>query len=165
VLLTVGGRKDRSLPCTAWPFIGGRSLRAAAWMGSGQTYLTRWHYGTPKEIPVSRKKVTNGQVRGIARKRMAILVRMSEEEALRGNLERAKRYMGLARRISVRTKVPMPEGALYCRRCSAPLVPGLNCRVRLRNHRIGTHCLECGSVRRRPYLRETKERRTCREER
>jgi len=121
--MIVGGRKDRSLPCTAWPSIGGRSLRAAAWMGSGQTYLTRWHYGTPKEIPVSRKKVTNGQVRGMPVED-GILVRMSEEEALRGNLERAKRYMALARRISVRTKVPMPEGALYCRRCSAPLVPG-----------------------------------------
>jgi len=118
-----------------------------------------------KDRPLSRKKVSNNQVRGIARKRMAILVRMSENEALGGDMTRAKRYMTIARRISGRNKVPMPEGAMYCRHCSTPLVPGLNCRVRLRNHRIGTHCLECDSIRRTPYLMEIKERRTCRQER
>ncbi|NLX48071.1 MAG: ribonuclease P protein component 4 [Euryarchaeota archaeon] len=116
-----------------------------------------------KENPLSRKKVSNNQVRGIARKRMGILVRLSEKEALGGNMARAKRYMTLARRISARNKVPMPPGALYCRRCSTPLVPGSNCRVRLRDHRVVTHCLECGSVRRAPYLMEIKERRTCRQ--
>jgi len=113
---------------------------------------------------LSRKKVSNNQVRGIARKRMEVLVSLSEKEALGGNMGRAKRYMTLARRISGRNKVPMPERALYCRRCSTPLIPGLNCRVRLRNHRIGTHCLECDAVRRIPYIREVKERRTCRRE-
>jgi len=116
-----------------------------------------------KESPLSRKKVSNNQVRGIARKRMDILVRLSEKEALGGNMPRAKRYMTIARRISGRNKVPMPKGALYCRRCSTPLVPGLNCRVRLRNHRVGTHCLECDNIRRTPYLMEIKERRTCRQ--
>lgn len=112
---------------------------------------------------MSRKKVSNNQVRGIARRRMDILVQMSEREALGGNMPRAKRYMTIARRISGRNKVPMPARAMYCRRCSTPLVPGLNCRVRLRNHRIGTHCLECDSIRRMPYLTEIKGRRTCRQ--
>jgi ribonuclease P protein subunit RPR2 len=110
---------------------------------------------------VGKKKVPNNQLRGIARKRMDILVRMSEQEALGGNMARAKRYMEIARRISGRNKVPMPPRALYCRRCSAPLVPGLNCRVRLREHRINMHCLECDSIKRIPYIREIKERRTC----
>lgn len=114
---------------------------------------------------MSRKKVSSNQVRGISRKRMDILVRLSEKEALTGNMVRAKRYMTLARRISGRNKVPMPATALYCHRCSTPLVPGLNCRVRLRDHRIGVHCLECDAVRRTPYLREIKERRICRRER
>lgn len=112
---------------------------------------------------MSRKKVPNSQVRGIARKRMEVLVSLSEKEALGGNMERAKRYMTIARRISGRNKVPMPKGALYCRHCSTPLVPGLNCRVRLRNHRICTHCLECDNIRRKPYLMEIEERRTCRQ--
>ncbi len=110
---------------------------------------------------MSRKKVSSNQVRGISRKRMDILVRLSEKEALAGNMARAKRYMILARRISERNKVPMPAMALYCTRCSTPLVPGLNCRVRLRNCRINTHCLECDAMERIPYLREIKERRTC----
>jgi ribonuclease P protein subunit RPR2 len=118
-----------------------------------------------KEIPLSRKKVSNNQVRGIARKRMDILVRLSEMEALSGNMARAKRYMAIARRISGRNKVAMPKRAIYCRHCSTPLVPGLNCRVRLRNHRVCTHCLECDSIRRTPYIVEIKERRTCRQER
>ncbi len=58
--------------------------------------------------------MSNNQVRGIARKRMDILVRLSEKEALGGNMERAKRYMTIARRISGRNKVPMPKG-----RCTA----------------------------------------------
>jgi len=120
------------------------------------------HYGSLKENPLSRKKVPNSQVRGIARKRMEVLVSLSEKEALGGNMERAKRYMTIARRISGRNKVPMPERASYCRRCSTPLIPGLNCRVRLRNQRVGTHCLVCDAVRRTPYVKEMEERRSCR---
>lgn len=111
---------------------------------------------------MSRKTVSNNQVRGIARKRMDILVRASETEALAGNLPRAKRYMSLALRISARNKVPMPAYARYCQICSAPLVPGLNCRVRLRDKKVIEHCLECDTVKRTPYLREMKERRKCR---
>jgi ribonuclease P protein subunit RPR2 len=110
---------------------------------------------------LGRKKVSNSQVRGIARKRIEVLVRMSEREALAGNMDRAKRYMTLARRISIRNKAPMPDRALYCRSCSVPLIPGLNCRVRLRDRRISVHCLECDTIKRRPYLREIKERRAC----
>lgn len=112
---------------------------------------------------MSRKKVSNNQVRGIAKRRMALLVGMSEREALTGNMTRARRYMTLARRISARNKVPMPANAMYCRRCSTPLIPGLNCRVRLRNKRIGVHCLECDAIKRTPYIREVRERRLCRQ--
>ncbi|MCX6651058.1 MAG: ribonuclease P protein component 4 [Methanomassiliicoccales archaeon] len=111
---------------------------------------------------MSRKTVSNNQVRGIARKRMDILVRASEKEALSGNMERSKRYMSLALRISGRNKVSMPASARYCPKCLAPMVPGLDCRVRLRDHKVIEHCLDCDAVKRTPYLREIRERRTCR---
>ena len=113
---------------------------------------------------MGKKKVSNNQVRGISRKRMDILITMSEREALAGNMVRAKRYMELARCISGRNKVPMPPRAMYCHRCSTPLVAGINCRVRLREKKVCTHCLECDSIKRIPFIREIKERRTCRQE-
>lgn len=91
-------------------------------------------------------------MRDIAERRISTLLALSMREASSGNKERSKRYFRLARAIGMRTNTPLPKGTLYCRRCEALLLPGSNCRVRLRNGRITVHCLTCGEVRRRPYL-------------
>ena len=91
-------------------------------------------------------------MRDVAESRIAILLSLAKNEGLAGNMERSKRYFSLARAIGMRTKTPLPEGTLYCRRCETMLFPGRNCRVRLSSGRIAVHCLDCGAVRRRPYL-------------
>lgn len=103
---------------------------------------------------MSRRRITNREIRDVAEERIEILLRMSEAEALGGNLERSRRYFGMARNISMRTNIRLPKGFLYCRHCLTPLVPGRNCRVRLRSRRVVTHCLACEGFRRHPYIKE-----------
>lgn len=100
---------------------------------------------------MAKRRISNKEMRDIAETRIAILLALSRQEGLAGNMERSKRYFGLAWAIGMRTKTPLPEGTLYCRRCRAMLFPGRNCRVRLRSGRIVVHCLGCDGFRRRPY--------------
>lgn len=66
----------------------------------------------------------------------------------------SRRYVGLARKISERTKVRIPgEIKKYlCKGCGIALVPGHNARVRLyaRNSGVVISCLSCGLVKRYP---------------
>ena len=103
---------------------------------------------------MSRKRISNRDLKGIAQERMDILLDMAEHEAMRGSLERSRRYLGMALRISERTSTSMPDRFLYCRQCLTPLVPGRNCRVRLRSKRVVTRCLSCEGLQRHPYRKE-----------
>jgi ribonuclease P protein subunit RPR2 len=100
----------------------------------------------------------------IARQRMARLFALAEEQALQGNLERAARYAGLARRIGTRYTVRVaPEHRLAsCRGCGAYLLPGKTARVRARGGKVAVTCLACGAVRRHGYTREQAQRRRSR---
>ena len=90
----------------------------------------------------------------VARERIDLLLHQAEE-VLPKSCELSKRYVGLARKISKRTKIRIPkEKKRYlCKKCGLPLVPGRNARVRLRspNSRIIISCLACDAVRRYPY--------------
>ncbi|MDI3482208.1 MAG: ribonuclease protein subunit [Candidatus Methanomethylophilaceae archaeon] len=103
---------------------------------------------------MTKGRVSNKKMREIAEQRMTQLLAMAYEEASAGHIERARRYVDLSRRISMRTKTPMPKGIRYCEGCLVPLVPGLNSRTRFRNGKITIQCLECGDIRRIPYIRE-----------
>jgi ribonuclease P protein subunit RPR2 len=109
----------------------------------------------------ARRRISDHEAREIAMKRMVKLLIMAEEEARANRMERGRRYVELATKIGMRTNTPMPKGFMYCRSCLSPLVPGRNCRVRLRSDRVVTHCLECDGIRRTPYLREKKEKIGC----
>lgn len=66
----------------------------------------------------------------------------------------SKRYVELARKISMRTKVRIKTGQkqYLCKKCSTLLVPGYNARVRLRPGRVRVvTCLSCDSFRRYPF--------------
>jgi ribonuclease P protein subunit RPR2 len=86
--------------------------------------------------------------------RMGRLLDLALVEAREGRTERSRRYVTLARRIGMRTNTPMLKDRSYCRECMVALLPGRNCRIRLRSDRVVVHCLSCGAVRRAPYLRE-----------
>jgi len=92
----------------------------------------------------------------IARERIEILLDQAEK-TLPGDSDLSKRYVGLARKISMRTRVRIPaEKKRYlCKNCGQILVLGKNARVRLRsvNSRIVVTCLGCGAARRYPYAK------------
>src|SRR5260370_34561558 len=98
-------------------------------------------------------------VTAVARERIDLLLGQAVE-ILPRDTNLAKRYVGLARRISTRTKVRIPREKKHylCKNCGQPLVPGKNARIRLRsgNSRIIISCLSCGSVLRDAYKKSGK---------
>ena len=93
----------------------------------------------------------------VARERIDLLPRQAEG-ILPKSGELSRRYVGLARKISKRTKIRIPKEKkhYFCKKCGLPLVLGKNARVRLRspNSRIIISCLTCGAVRRYPYRKQ-----------
>lgn len=93
----------------------------------------------------------------IATQRMITLTRLSEEAVKNRQTDRARRYVVLVRRISQRTRTPIPKDLVFCKGCNVPMVPGVNCRTRIGNHKVKTTCLECERIRRVPYIKEQRE--------
>jgi ribonuclease P protein subunit RPR2 len=91
----------------------------------------------------------------IAEERIDILFDLAESEALAHNHDRARRYVGLARKIGMRYNVCIPSSLnfRYCRRCHAYLLPGSTSRTRIRRGRIVRYCRNCGRYRRTPLIR------------
>ncbi len=85
-----------------------------------------------------------------------MLLELAEQAVRDGRDDRAVRYVDLARRIGMKTRTPLPSGFRYCRGCLRPLIPGLNCDVRLTGRKVVTTCRSCGTLRRVPYLKEKK---------
>jgi len=100
----------------------------------------------------------NSNTRQIARERIEILLRMARQ-ALRKDPTLSKRYVELARLIGMKSGVRLPkyDKMFICKGCGIILIPGSNCRVRTRSE-TGTTvlitCLECGSKKRYPTVRE-----------
>ncbi len=93
-------------------------------------------------------------VREIGEERISKLLDLSETAVRAGRDDRAKRYVELARSISGKTQVEMPRNRRFCKNCNLPMLPGINCTVRLSNHKVCIRCDGCGEVRRVPYIRE-----------
>ncbi len=84
------------------------------------------------------------------KKRQIALSRIHElfsqaEITFKKNHQLADRYIQLARRISMRTKVRIPSSLKrrFCKHCHHYLQPGVNCRVRTRNKKAVYYCLDC----------------------
>ncbi|WP_400207977.1 ribonuclease P protein component 4 [Candidatus Methanomassiliicoccus intestinalis] len=100
---------------------------------------------------MAKKRISNKEVKHLARERIHCLMQMAVDETRQGHYERSKRYVQLARRISNKTKTEIAKEDLYCKGCLSPLVPGMNCKVRLKAQHQSVHCLTCGKVIRTPY--------------
>jgi ribonuclease P protein subunit RPR2 len=101
------------------------------------------------------RRLKGSEITDIAEKRIGSLMKMSAEQASFGDIDLARRYVDIARRISMRTKTKIPKEHIYCKACLTPMAQG-TFTVRLRNHKIIMRCAECGNVKRIPYLREQK---------
>ncbi|MDR0778080.1 MAG: ribonuclease P protein component 4 [Methanomassiliicoccaceae archaeon] len=102
---------------------------------------------------MSKKRMPRSEIGAIAGTRINTLMRMSKEQASYGDMDLARRYVDIARRISMRTKTKIPKEHIYCKNCLAPMAPG-TFTVRLRSHKVIMRCTECGSVKRIPYIKE-----------
>jgi len=111
---------------------------------------------------LTRQK-SNDDVRQIAQERIDILLRLARE-TVKTDAALSRRYVETAQRIGMRSGVRLgrERKQFICRKCRSPLVPGVNCRVRVRPE-FGTHvvvtCMGCGSAKRYPAVREKRLRR------
>jgi len=105
---------------------------------------------------MSRRRIPNGTVSEIGAQRIDTLLVESEKAVRDGRTDRSRRYVDIARSIGMKSRVKMPRDKKYCKNCHVALVPGVNCRVRLSNHKVCITCGMCGEVRRYPYIKEQK---------
>ena len=96
----------------------------------------------------------------IAIERMNILFERAEMEFIT-HPERSHRYTELARKLSMKYNVKIPEkwSRRYCRKCGKFLYYGHNSTVRLVNQRVNIICGECGHVMKIPDQKEIKNKR------
>lgn len=98
--------------------------------------------------------------RDIARERCALLYRLAVEEAMKGDLGRARRYVELGLRLlqKYRLRKPVYYRRWVCKNCHAPLIPGLTTLVRVRSTRthviIVKRCSVCGWINRTPLRKK-----------
>ncbi len=106
-------------------------------------------------------KVKNRNRQEIAEQRIKKLFQEAEKRAMEGRMDLANRYVEIAREISMKylVRIPKEYKLRYCKKCHSYLLPGKNCMVRLKKHKVVIKCLNCGHFMRYPYINEIKERR------
>jgi ribonuclease P protein subunit RPR2 len=90
----------------------------------------------------------------IALQRVHILLSLAKEVASE-DPELAQRYVHIARRVAMRTRLRLPHEyrSLICRKCKSFILPGVNCRIRIQQRRephMVITCLSCGGYTRIP---------------
>ena len=90
---------------------------------------------------------------GIPAERIDRLQELARAATAAGDLERAREYVRLARRIGERNRISLPRRfrRFSCDDCDAYLRPGATARVRLRAGHVSIRCLACGATKRYPY--------------
>jgi RNase P subunit RPR2 len=88
----------------------------------------------------------------IAEERIIILFELAEKN-FKTQPDRTQRYISLARLIGMRYRVRLTrdQKRQICKHCYRYLVPGNNCRVRLKGGVVLKTCLVCGKQSRYPY--------------
>jgi len=87
-------------------------------------------------------------VKQIAMQRIRTLFSLAKE-VIHEDPKLAQRYVELARKIAMRTRLRLPKEyrRMVCRHCKSFILPGVNCRVRIQPKRephIVITCLNCG---------------------
>lgn len=88
----------------------------------------------------------------VADERIDRLHRLASAAATRGDDDRARHYVRLARRVAERQRRPLPRKfkRFTCDNCDAYLRPGENARTRLQDGHVVVTC-GCGAQSRYPY--------------
>ncbi|WP_370574678.1 ribonuclease P protein component 4 [Methanomethylovorans sp.] len=98
------------------------------------------------------KKKSKNLAKDLAMERIQRLFELADAE-FSSNPIRSDEYVLLARKIGMRYLVRFPRElkVRFCKSCGSYLVPGGNCRIRLKGRYITITCLKCGNVRRYIY--------------
>ncbi|MHA1588206.1 MAG: ribonuclease P protein component 4 [Candidatus Thorarchaeota archaeon] len=99
-----------------------------------------------------KRRAPRAEARRLAQERIDILWEQASDVASQ-KPPLARQRMASARKIAqkARIKIPRHIGRQLCKKCGTVLVPGQNCRVRMRNNRsrhLTVTCLNCGAIRR-----------------
>jgi ribonuclease P protein subunit RPR2 len=90
----------------------------------------------------------------IAKERIEILLKLAKDE-IKKNLERARRYVELARTIGKRYNVRLKKEQKYsfCKKCNTPLIPSSTMKTWLdsKTKTKVIKCLKCNYIYRKPY--------------
>lgn len=97
----------------------------------------------------------------IALNRIHKLFRLARK-TIRSDPELAQRYVDVARKVAMKVRLRLPKEyrLQICRNCKRFILPGVNCRVRVKQKRephVVIACMECGNLMRIP-LRKVKEK-------
>jgi ribonuclease P protein subunit RPR2 len=89
----------------------------------------------------------------IAEKRIEKLFQLAEEKAISNKFDLANRYVELARKISMRYRVPIPKKykRRFCKHCYRYLKPGVTSRVRVSSGKLVIYCKNCNKFMRIPF--------------
>ncbi len=84
------------------------------------------------------------------------------KEVIHKDPELAQRYIRIARRIAMRTRLRLPKEyrLLICKKCKSFILPGVNCRIRIQQRRephMVIKCLNCSEHSRFPLKGEKKQ--------
>jgi ribonuclease P protein subunit RPR2 len=97
-------------------------------------------------------KRDNRSIKKIASERINLLFDEARK-TYKKSPQLANRYVEIAKKIAMKAQVSLPSHLKkkFCKKCSQYLVPGLNCRVRIRNKKLIYYCLKCNNYMRFPY--------------
>lgn len=91
----------------------------------------------------------------LAKERIEILFKQALKQAKAGKLDRANRYVFLARKLSMKyqVQIPKPMRRKFCHKCYHYLLPGKNVSVRTnpKTKAVEMQCLDCKHINRYPY--------------
>jgi ribonuclease P protein subunit RPR2 len=106
-----------------------------------------------KQLRHQRKRIASKHI-----KRMLELAFKNLED----KPERSRRYVRIAKDIVKKHKVQLTsdQKRQFCKKCNMPLVPGRTARVRTSSGMVSITCLHCGNIKRFPFRREVKARRS-----
>jgi ribonuclease P protein subunit RPR2 len=90
----------------------------------------------------------------IAKQRIRTLFHLARE-TIHEDPVLAQRYVDIARKVAMAAKVRLPREyrRQVCRHCKSFILPGVNCRVRVKQRRephVAITCLNCGKQMRTP---------------
>ncbi|MGB9740157.1 MAG: ribonuclease P protein component 4 [Candidatus Bathyarchaeia archaeon] len=104
----------------------------------------------------------DAETKRIAMQRINMLFRLARETYVEDSAL-AQRYVDIARKIAMAAKVRLPKEyrRQVCRHCKSFILPGVNCRVRIKQRRephVVITCLKCGKHMRIPLKNKMEEK-------